>query len=258
LGKLKLPETAVIDKSALIGKNVSIGAYTVIGKGVVLNSGVSIGAKAHIEYSEIGENCVIGNSSCIGGPPQDLGYANEPSRVYIGDNTNIGEFVTVNRGTKKTLKTVVGKKCVLSSHSHVGHDSVIADNVFLGKFCAIAGHVEIGENSYLCDLSGVHQFTKIGKYAMVTKKCIVTMDMIPFVIAYGKRAILSGVNTAALKENNVSGKYLSDIKKAYKILFRSKLFLNDALEKLEKIKSPSIADILAFIKTSKRGLARPK
>lgn len=251
-------ETAVIDESAIIGKNVSIGAYTVIGKGVILNSGTVIGVKAHIEYAEIEKNCVIGNSSAIGSPPQDLGYNDEPSKVYIGENTNIGKFVTVNRGTKKTLKTTIGKNCVLSDHAHVGHDSIISDNVFLGAFCAIAGHVEIGKNSHLCDLSGVHQFTKIGKYAMVAEKCIVTMDMIPFVIAHGKRAVLGGVNLAALKKYKISASGRADIRKAYKILFRSKLFLAVALKKLEKSTSKDVIDILAFIRASKRGLVRPK
>ncbi|MDR2427117.1 MAG: acyl-ACP--UDP-N-acetylglucosamine O-acyltransferase [Endomicrobium sp.] len=249
--------TAVIDKSAIIEENVTIGAYTVIGKGVTIKSGTVVGSNAYIEHAEIGCSCKIFNSASIGTPPQDLSYKDEPSKVYIGEGTTLREFVTVNRGTKKTGKTIVGKNCYFMISAHVGHDCIIGDNVIVANASVFGGHVQVGDNVFFSALAGVHQFCRIGKGTMTAGGAIVTMDTIPYSMCHGDRAVLSGLNLVGMKRRGMKTEEIEEVKEAYRILFMSKLLLKDALAELEKRESVYIKEIVEFIKTSKRGIVRP-
>ncbi|MDR1926969.1 MAG: acyl-ACP--UDP-N-acetylglucosamine O-acyltransferase [Endomicrobium sp.] len=251
-------QTAAIDKTAVIGDNVQIGAYTVIGKDVVIGDGTVIGSNAYVEYAEIGKNCKIYNSVSIGTPPQDLGYNNEPSKVYVGGGTTVREFVTFNRGTKKTGKTIIGKNCYFMISSHVAHDCCIGNNVIMANCSAAAGHVEIGEGSFISGLVGIHQFTKVGKGTMAGVGSVVTMDIIPYALCTGDRARLVGLNLVGMKRKKISLEEINAIKDAYHVLFMSKLLLKDALIEIESSKSICVQEIVNFIKNSKRGIARPE
>ncbi|MCL1972017.1 MAG: acyl-ACP--UDP-N-acetylglucosamine O-acyltransferase [Endomicrobia bacterium] len=254
-------QTAVIDKSAVIEENVSIGPYSVIGEGVVIKSGTVIGSNSYIEHAEIGQNCKIFNSVSIGTPPQDLSYKNEPSKAYIGDGTTLREFVTVNRGTAKTGKTIVGKNCYFMVSSHAAHDCLVGDNVIIGNCSMLGGHVQVGDDAFLSGLAGVHQFARVGKGTMTAGGAIITMDTIPFTMCYGgstgDRAVINGLNLVGMKRRGMKSGEISEIKNAYKILFSSKLLLEDAVKELEKSDSRYVKEIVDFIKTSKRGIARP-
>ena len=253
--------TAVIDKSAVIEDNVEIGPYSVIGEGVVIKSGTVIGSNTYIEYAEIGQNCKIFNSVSIGTPPQDFSYKNEPSKAYICDGTTLREFVTVNRGTAKTGKTIVGKNCYFMISAHVAHDCIVGDNVIIGNCSMLGGHVQVGDNAFISGLAGVHQFTRVGKGTMTAGGTIVTMDTIPFTMCYGgstgDRPVINGLNLVGMKRRGMTSKEIEEVKAVYKILFMSKLLLKDALTELEKNPSPNVKEIVDFIKTSKRGIARP-
>jgi len=252
-----LHQTAIIDKSAIIEPNVKIGAYTVIGENVLIKSGASIGSNCYLEYCEIGNDCKIFNSVSVGTPPQDLSYKNEPAKVYIGDGTVLREFVTINRGTKKTEKTVIGKNCYFMACSHAGHDTRVGDNVVMVNYSALGGHVEVGDNAFIGGNVGVHQFCRVGKGTMSGAGATITMDTIPYSMCSGYRAGLNGLNLVGMKRRGMTSAQIEEIKDAYRILFMSKLLLNDALSQLENSNSPYVKEIVDFIKTSKRGIARP-
>lgn len=253
--------TAAIDKNSIIEDNVKIGPYSVIGEGVIIKAGSVIGANVFIEHAEIGNNCKIFNSASIGTPPQDLSYKGEPSKTYIGDNTVLREFVTVNRGTAKTGKTVVGKNCFFMVSTHVGHDCIVGNNVILTNCSCLAGHVEVGDNAFISAMSAVHQFTRVGRDTMTAAGTIITMDTLPFTLCYGgstgSRAVINGLNLVGMKRRGMSAKDIESIKSAYKVLLASKLLLKDALSELEKDDSVYVKEIVEFVKTSKRGIARP-
>jgi UDP-N-acetylglucosamine acyltransferase len=250
-------QTAVIDKTAVVEDGVEIGPYAVIGPETIVRSGTVIHGQNAIEYAEIGHNCEIFNFSSIGKRPQDLKYQGEKTRTFIGDGTTVRESVTINRGTAAAGRTVIGKNCLLMSCSHVAHDCIVGDNVIIGYASGIAGHVEIGDNAILSGDVGIHQFTRIGKFAMLGGGSKVVMDIIPYATAQGDRAVLAGLNVVGMKRQKMKLSEIEEVKTAYRILFMSKLTLNDALVKLESNPSQYVQEILKFIKSSQRGIARP-
>ncbi|MDR2192012.1 MAG: acyl-ACP--UDP-N-acetylglucosamine O-acyltransferase [Endomicrobium sp.] len=250
-------KTAIIDPSAIIEDNVSIGAYCVIGENVSIKSATVIGSNSYLQHCEIGNNCKIFNSVSVGTPPQDISYKNEPSKAYIGDGTVLREFVTINRGTKKTGKTVIGKNCYFMATSHAGHDTCVGDNVIVVNGSSLGGHVEVGDNAFIGGNIGVHQFCRIGKGAMSGAGSLITMDVIPYSMCHGDRAVLSGLNLVGMKRRGMTSAQIEEIKDAYRILFMSKLLLTDALSKLENSSSLYVKEIVDFIKSSKRGIVRP-
>jgi UDP-N-acetylglucosamine acyltransferase len=251
-------QTAIIDKTVVIGANVDIGAYTVIGKDVVIGDETIIGSNAYIEYAEIGRNCKIYHSVSIGTAPQDLSYKNEPSRVYVGDGTVVREFVTFNRGSAKTGKTIIGKNCYFMTSSHIAHDCRIGDSVIMANCSAAAGHVEIGDNTFISATVGIVQFTKVGKGVMIGSGTTIRMDIIPYVLCVGHIAVPKGLNLTGMRRRRMSIEEINATKDAYRILFMSKLMLKEALSELEQSKSITVQEIVTFIKNSKRGIARPK
>jgi len=248
--------TAIIDKSAIIEENVEIGPYTVIGPDTTIKRGTKIHGQCVIECAEIGKDCEIFNFSSIGKRPQDLKYQGEKTKAVIGDGTTIREGVTVNRGTAAAGQTIVGKNCLLMACAHVAHDCVLGDNVIIGYTSGVAGHVEIGDYVILSGGIGIHQFCKIGESAMISGGAMVSMDIIPFAIAQGDRAVLAGLNVIGMKRRAMKLSEIEDIKNAYRVLFMSKLPLEEAMAKLVDIPSPYVKKITAFIKNSQRGIAR--
>lgn len=249
--------TAIIDKSAVIEENVEIGPYTVIGEKTFIGAGTKIHGQAAIEFAEIGKNCEIFNFSSIGKRPQDLKYKGEETKVIIGGGTTIRECATVNRGTAAAGQTIVGKNCLVMACSHIAHDCILGDGVIVGYSTGLAGHVEVGDYAIFSGGVGVHQFCKIGKHAMVSGGAKVVMDIIPYSTAQGDRAVLAGLNIIGMKRSRMKLSDIEKIKEAYKILFMSKMTLEDALEKLKDSDCQPVQEMFAFIKNSKRGIARP-
>jgi UDP-N-acetylglucosamine acyltransferase len=249
---------ATIDKSAIIENDVEIGPYSFIGKDVIIKSDTVIGSNCFIEHAEIGQGCKLSNSVSVGTPPQDLGYKNEPSKVYIGDGTVLREFVSINRGTAKTLKTIIGKNCFFLACSHAAHDTRVGDNVVMVNNSALGGHVEVGDNAFIGGNVGIHQFCHIGAGSMIGAASLVTTDIIPYALCHGNRAVLNGINIIGMRRRNMGIVEINNVREAYKILFMSKLLLKDALIEIEKIDSKAVKEIVLFIKNSKRSIARPK
>ncbi|MHB8876361.1 MAG: acyl-ACP--UDP-N-acetylglucosamine O-acyltransferase [Myxococcaceae bacterium] len=256
----KLHPTAIIHPEALLHESVEVGPYAVIGPRVKLGAGTTVGPHAVLEGdTTIGERNRIFQFASVGAVPQDLKYAGEPTRLEIGDDNTIREFATLHIGTAGGGGvTRLGSKNLCMAYSHVAHDCQIGDGCILANSSALAGHVEIGDHVILGGLSAVHQFTRIGKFAFIAGGAMVAMDVPPYCTAQGDRAELAGLNTVGLARGGYSEEQISRVKDAYRILFRSKLGLNEALSKLraEHGGHPEIDTLLDFIAGSKRGLTR--
>ena len=256
----KIHPTAIISRDAKIGEGVVIGPYTVIGEKVVINDQTYIGPYCIIEFSRIGKRNKILGHACIGTPPQDYKYTGQETYVEIGDDNIIREFVSIHRGTPNGHGvTKVGSGCFLMANSHIGHDCIVGDRVILVNSAALAGHSEVENNAILSGLCGVHQFTRIGCYVMLSGGAMASQDIIPYVIAQGDRARPVGLNIVGLKRAGFSSEAIKNIKYAFKTLFMKGLKLEDALERLEKENiSPEVNHIVEFCRKSKRGIARPR
>lgn len=253
-------KTAVVSKKAEIDQGVVIGPYCVIGEGVKISKGTRLLSHVQVEgNTEIGENCQIYPFAVIGFPPQDLKYKGEPTGVKIGNNNIIREFVTIHRASVSgDGLTVVGDNCFIMAYVHIAHDCKIGNHVIMANLATLAGHVLVEDFVFVGGMVAVHQFTRIGAYAMIGGFSGVGQDIPPYTMASGPRARLYGLNTVGLKRRGFSDETINILKKAYKILFREKLQLKEALEKLEKElpKTKEIEHLIEFIESNKRGICR--
>jgi UDP-N-acetylglucosamine acyltransferase len=252
--------TAIIDSKADIGSNVEVGPYSIIGANVHIGSGTVIGSHVVIQpHVEIGPDCHIFQYASIGAVPQALKFQGEETYVKIGRGTVIREFATVNRGTGFGGGiTEVGEENFLMAYVHIAHDCKTGRNVILANNATLAGHIVIEDFVTVGGLVAIHQFVRIGNYAYIGGKSAVVKDIPPYVIAAGDRAKLHGLNSVGLKRHGFSQETLSLLKKAYRIIFRIGLTLNEAIErvKAEVEQVPEINDLIRFIKSSERGITR--
>lgn len=257
---LRKHETAVIHPGARIGRDVEIGPYVVIGDGVTIGDGCSIGAHVQISgYTEIGRNVKIFQAASIGCDPQDLKYKGEKSYLFIGDNTIIREFTTLSRGTEGGGgETRIGADCLIMANAHVAHDCQVGNGVILVNSVALGGHVTVEDRAVVGGLSGVHQFCKIGRMAMIGACSKVVKDVPPYVMIDGNPAKVAGINITGLRRNNVPSNVRDEIRKAYKVLYRSNLNTSQAIEVLEQtlVASPEIEHFIGFLKGAERGIVR--
>ncbi len=252
--------TAIIQPGAKIADNVSIGPFSVIGENVSIGSGTTVAAHVVIEgWTEIGSDNQLYQFSSIGAPPQDLKYAGEQTSLKIGDRNRIREFVTLNRGTAEGGGvTSIGNDNLFMAYSHVAHDCIIHDHAILANGATLAGHVEIESSAILGGLSAVHQFCRIGCHTMISGGAMVAQDIPPYTVAQGDRAKTMGLNLIGMKRRGFSEETIRGIKKAYRIIFRSGMRLEEALVMVVKeIESTAELDhFVNFIKQSQRGIAR--
>jgi UDP-N-acetylglucosamine acyltransferase len=249
--------SAVIDPSAELGVDVVIGPYAVIGPNVMIGDGTHVGAHAVIERdTTIGEQCRIHAGAVLGGDPQDLKYAGEPSRLVIGARTVIREFATVNRGTAQRGITEVGCDCLLMAYAHVAHDCEIGDHVIIANSVALGGHVLIEDWAIVGGLAGIHQFARIGAHAFVGGVAAVRKDVPPFVITAGNPAKLYGLNTVGLQRRGFSESVRAALKRVYKLFFLSNLNVTQAVAavRAEGVTHAEVAHFLEFIEKSERGI----
>jgi len=252
--------TAIIDSKADIDSNVDVGPYSIVGANVQIGSGTVIGPHVVIQpYVEIGPDCHIFQYASIGAVPQALKFQGEETYVKIGRGTVIREFVTVNRGTGFGGElTEVGEENLLMAYVHIAHDCKTGRKVILANNATLAGHIVIEDFVTVGGLVAIHQFVRIGNYAYIGGKSAVVKDIPPYVIAAGDRAKLHGLNSVGLKRHEFSQETLSSLKKAYRIIFRIGLTLNEAIErvKAEVEQVPEVDDMIRFIKSSERGITR--
>ncbi len=252
--------TAIVHPGAKIADGVEIGPYAVIGEHVSLGEGTTVGPHAVIEgWTEIGRDNRIFQFASVGAAPQDLKFHGEKSFLRIGDRNMVREFVTLHRGTESGGGvTVIGSDNLFMAYSHVAHDCVVGNRVILANGATLAGHVQVDDFAILGGLSAVHQFTRVGAHVMVSGGSMVAQDIPPYTIAQGDRAKTVGLNLVGLKRRGFSEEAMRSIKQAYKIIFRSGLRQEEALQKIaaELVAGPELAVFVDFIKNSQRGVAR--
>jgi len=254
-------KTAIIDPKAKISSNVKIGAYSIIGPNVEINDNSEI--QSHISIlgnTKIGKNNKIYPFSSIGNVPQDLKFAGEETKLEIGDNNKIREYVTINPGTKGGGGlTKIGNNCLFMVSSHIAHDCIVGNNVILANNVPLGGHAEIQDNVIIGGNSAVQQFTRVGRSAMIGGMCGVVRDIIPYGIAHGNRSILQGLNLIGLRRKNIPNKEIMTLNDAYKEIFKDEN-LTDNLSNLSEAfkKNDLVLEVINFLeKDKKRPICTP-
>ncbi|HEX7080970.1 MAG TPA: acyl-ACP--UDP-N-acetylglucosamine O-acyltransferase [Gammaproteobacteria bacterium] len=262
---MSIHPTACVDPGAEIAPDAEIGAFTVIadrvriGSGTVVESHVRIGSR--FGRVAIGERNLIQSGSVLGGPPQDLGYASgfDDALLEIGDGNRIGEYVTISLGTEKGGGTTrVGNDNFLMAYTHVGHDCRLGNGVVLTNLAQIAGHVEIDDHAILSGHSGVTQFVRLGAYSFLAGGSYANKDIPPFTIAEGYWATVRATNKVALKRAGFDAQERRNIDRAVRLVLDSALTIPAVVERIrgECAPSPQIDRLVAFLESSRRGIAR--
>ena len=254
-------ETAIIDPKAKISSDVTIGPYCVIGPNVeigkksIIQSHVSI-----LGNTKIGEKNNIYPFVSIGNDPQDLKFKGEQTKLEIGDNNKIREYVTINKGTNGGGGlTKIGNNCLFMVSSHIAHDCLVEDNVILANNVPLGGHAHIEKNVIIGGNSAVQQFTRVGKFAMIGGMCGVTKDVIPYGIVHGNRSVLQGLNLIGLRRRSIPNKEILTLSEAYKEIFKNEN-LTENLKNLDTNlkKNKLVKDVVEFLeKDKKRPICTP-
>ena len=247
---------AEISPEAHIGPFCVVNGATKIGAGTKLVSHVSVGSECGIV--EIGRDNWFGAGSAIGGPPQDLKYKGEPTKLIIGDRNVIRELATVNIGTPTGGGlTRIGDDCLIMSYAHVAHDCVVGNHVVIANSSQLAGHVVIEDHAKINGMCGFNQFVRIGRYAYIAGDSAVNKDVCPFTIAQGKYAVMRATNRVGLERAGFSKDDVDSINRAVRILTKGGGTVDESVERIraECGSSASVEAFLAFIKSSERGIA---
>ena len=250
---------AIIDPSATIGENVSIGPWTVIGPNVVIGDNCQIASHVVIRGpSFIGANNKIYQFSTIGDDTPDLKYKGEPTKLIIGDDNVIREGVTIHRGTVQDRgETVIGNKNLLMAYAHVGHDSVIGDNVIMVNNSSLAGHVNVGDWAILSGYSLIHQYVSVGAHSFIGPAAFSYHDVPAFVTAFGSPAEPRTINKEGLKRRGFTTEQIALANKAYKLLYRRGLSLEEGIEAIAGLGDDIVIEtLLNSLKASTRGIIR--
>jgi UDP-N-acetylglucosamine acyltransferase len=251
---------AVVSPQAQLASDVEVGPFTVIGPGVEIGAGTWIGPHAVINGpTRIGKDNKIFQFASLGDAPQDKKYKGEPTRLEIGDRNVFRESCTVNRGTTHDQGvTRIGDDNLLMAYSHVAHDCQLGSKIVMSNVATLGGHVEIGDWVILGGLSAVHQFTKVGAHCFIANNAAVTRDVPPYVMAVGQPAQPHSVNSEGLKRRGFTPQQILNIRRAYRLLYRSGTKLKDAMEQLEQIAATQaeIKPFVEFIKRSSRSIVR--
>jgi UDP-N-acetylglucosamine acyltransferase len=254
-------KTAIIDPKAKISSSTEIGPYSIIGPNVeigektIIQSHVSI-----IGNTKIGKNNNIYPFASIGNDPQDLKFSGEETKLEIGDNNKIREYVTINLGTKGGGGlTKIGNNCLFMVSSHIAHDCIVEDNVILANNVPLGGHAHIEESVIIGGNSAVQQFTRVGKSSMIGGMCGVVRDIIPYAMVHGNRSILQGLNLIGLRRKNIPNKEIMVLSDAYKKIFKNEN-LTENLKNLDPNykKNDLVKDVVNFLeKDKKRPICTP-
>jgi UDP-N-acetylglucosamine acyltransferase len=253
--------TAIIHPTAQIAEGATIGPYMIVEADVTVGQGCRIGA-----YVTLGERLTLGrrvrvfNYACLGTASQDLKHKGERSAAVIGDDAIVREFVTVNRGTREGGVTRIGERAVLLAYAHVAHECTIEPEAVLANAAMLGGEVLIGRRAIIGGLTGVHQFCRIGAYTIVGAGSKVTQDIAPYLLADGHPARPYGPNKVGLERAGFGQDQIEEIRRIYRILFDRAEPLESNLEQLARMPadSPLAAEVLAFCRGTRRGLARPR
>lgn len=252
--------SAVVSPKAKIADGVKIGPFSIIGENVTVGKDTVIGSHAVIDGNTvIGEKNRIYPFVSLGLPPQDINYQGEDTRVIIGDENIIREFVTINKATTKQDRvTKVGNRNYIMAYAHIAHDCTLGNSIIMSNVATLGGHIEIGDHAIIGGLVAIHQFVRIGTYAFIGGKSAIVKDIPPFMMASGDRAKLYGLNQIGLKREGFSQENINRLKKAYQIIWRDHNLFNEALEIVRREIPPfkELEILLEFLVNSERGVVR--
>lgn len=253
-------QTAIVDKSANIGRNVVIGPYCVVGRDVTIGDNTTLHSHVVVKGpTVIGAGNTFFQFSSIGEDCQDKKFKGEPTQLVIGDNNVFRECVTVHRGTIQDQGiTRVGSHNLFMAYIHIAHDCIIGDHNILANNATLAGHVVLGDHIILGGMTGIHQFCKVGSHSFAGVGSVIVKDLPPYVMAGGSPFSTFGINSEGLKRRGFSADAIVAIKRAYKVLYRQKLTVADALVVLDEmsLNTPEIGLLTDFVKQSSRGIVR--
>ncbi len=255
-----IDSSAIIDPSAKIAKDVVIGPFTLIGPGVEIDSGTEIASHVIIHSNtRIGRNNKIFAFAALGGDPQHSGYKGEPTHLQIGDDNIIREYCSIHRGTALGHGvTQIGNRNFLMAYAHIAHDCVLGDEVVLSNNAGLAGHVTIGNYVVLAPFCGVHQFVSIGAYSFLGRATLVGQDIPPYLLVTGVPGGPRSLNLIGLKRRGFSDETIRKLRRAYAIVYRQDLKLNESIAKLYEMlpDCPELEPFIAVLENTKRGISR--
>jgi UDP-N-acetylglucosamine acyltransferase len=259
MSDVQIHPTAIVDLTAELGAGTVVGPYCVIGQNVVL--GQDCWLQQHVTLCgsiRAGARNKFYAYCSIGQQTQDLKYAGEPTYLEIDDENTFREFVTVNRSTTSEGKTRIGSRGNFLAYSHIGHDCQVGNEVVFSNNGTLAGHVDVGDNAVMGGLTAVHQFCRIGRFAITGGCSKIVQDVPPFMIADGNPAEIRGVNLVGLERKNYSPDNVKSIKEAFRLIYRSKYNTRQAIDAMRKELSQSteVMEIIEFIEKSQRGIIR--
>lgn len=253
----RIHSTAIVASDAQLGVDVEVGPYAIVGEDCIVGDGCVIGPRAVLErHVRLAARVKIGVGSVLGGDPQDLKYDGEVTTVEIGENTVIREYSTINRGTAQSMKTTVGCGSFIMSYVHLAHDCHVGDGVILANAVQLAGHVTIESRATVSGLTAVHQFVKIGAHGFIGGASRVAKDIPPYLKAVGNPVRLYGLNSIGLQRSNFDPALIRELKRAYRLFFRSELNVSQALERAQSELEmyPEVKHFIEFVDNSQRGV----
>jgi UDP-N-acetylglucosamine acyltransferase len=253
----RIHPTAIVAPTAQLGDEVEVGASAIIGDGCVVGDCCVIAPRATLERNvRLGAGVRVGIGSILGGDPQDLKFQGEETTVEIGEGTVIREYSTINRGTAQSMKTTVGRDCLIMTYVHLAHDCHIGDGVIISNATQLAGHVTVEDRAIISGLVAVHQFVRIGTFSFIGGASRVPKDIPPYLKAVGNPVKLYGLNSVGLQRANFDPAVLRELKRAYRLFFRSELNVSQALERArEELEMfPEVEHFLRFVDASGRGV----
>jgi UDP-N-acetylglucosamine acyltransferase len=253
----RIHPTAIVHDGVELGADVEIGPFAIVGENCRIGDGCTIAARATLERNVIlGAGVKVGIGTVLGGDPQDLKFKGEMTTVEIGEGTTIREYTTINRGTTQSYRTTVGKGCFIMSYVHLAHDCHVGDGVILVNSVQLAGHVTVGDKAIIAGQSAAHQFVKIGQYSFIGGCSRISQDVPPYIKAVGNPIKLYGLNSVGLQRNNFPEEVVRELKRAYRLFFRSELNVSQAKERAAAELKPfaEVQELLRFVEESGRGV----
>ncbi len=256
--------TAIVSPGAVLAPDVTVGAYSIIGEHVRIGAGTKVGPHCVVDgHTTIGANNHFYQFCSIGGMPQDKKYQGEPTRLEIGDGNTVREYVTINTGTAQDVGvTRLGHDNWIMAYVHIAHDCQIGHHTVIANGVQLAGHISIGDWAILGGLSAVHQFVRIGAHVMVGGTSSIRQDIPPYLIGAGDPFRPVGINSEGLQRRGVEPQTVATLKEAYKLLYRRKLTVEDAVAEIQALQSKepqshdAVQVLLEFLRSSTRGIVR--
>lgn len=254
---IQVHPTAVLHPTAAIAEGVEIGPYAVIGERTFIDAGTVIGPHAIIEpHTTIGRDCRIHAGAVIGGQPQDLKYNGAVSYCVLGDRNTVREHVTINRATGDGDVTRVGNDNLFMAYVHVAHDCIVGNGCVLANGVTLAGHVQIEDHVVIGGMTGLHQFIRVGAMAMVGAMSRLAQDVPPYMLTEGNPPRVYGPNVVGLRRHDVPASARMQLKKAFKLIYRSRLNIAQAIGEMAKLEpSPELRHLIAFLQSTERGIS---